>query len=337
MQAIFDLYQWDISSSKLIQQGLINQSWEIQTKQGGAYILQTINHQVFKQPAIIDENINLISHFLRANHPGYLFTHLVPNILGQTLTYYNNHYYRAFQKVNGIALDLIDHLDQAKEAASAFAKFTQILVPLHLEHLKISLPHFHDLTLRYQQFEQALVKGDPNRIQNAKEVIQYLQSQSPIVNTYQQFIHSKEAMLRVTHHDTKISNILFDSHNKALCVIDLDTVMPGYFISDLGDMCRTYLCKVTEEEKDLNKVQIEKGRWEAIRDGYLSFMQMELSNFELDHFAFAGQFMIYMQALRFITDHLNRDVYYGAKYDGQNYVRAINQMQLLINYSDQIL
>ena len=113
--------------------------------------------------------------------------------------------------------------------------------------------------------------------------------------------------------------------------------MPGYFISDVGDMCRTYLCKVSEEEKELNLIQIEMERWEQLKNGYLSQMQNSLSNYELDHFIFGGQFMIYMQALRFLTDYLNNDIYYGTKYDSQNYYRAINQIELLKKFNEFIV
>jgi Ser/Thr protein kinase RdoA (MazF antagonist) len=134
---------------------------------------------------------------------------------------------------------------------------------------------------------------------------------------------------RCTHHDTKISNVLFDEFNKGLCVIDLDTVMPGYFISDVGDMMRTYLCPVSEEEKDFSKITVRKDFYDAIVNGYLSEMGAELSDIEKIYFHDAGKFMIYMQAIRFLTDHLNDDIYYGAKYPGHNFIRAGNQITLL--------
>jgi hypothetical protein len=112
-------------------------------------------------------------------------------------------------------------------------------------------------------------------------------------------------------------------------VIDLDTAMPGRFISDVGDMYRTYLSPVSEEEGDLEKIVIRPGFKKAIRDGYLAHMADQLTPSETAHFEYAGEFMIYMQALRFLADHLNRDVYYGASYDGQNLVRASNQSRLL--------
>jgi thiamine kinase-like enzyme len=194
--------------------------------------------------------------------------------------------------------------------------------------------------LRYHQFSEAIIKGNASRIHTSKESILFLQSLHSIVNKYAHFVQHPETLLRVTHHDTKISNVLFQKENgieKAICVIDLDTVMPGFFISDVGDMCRTYLCKVSEEESNLNLIQIEKERWEFLKTGYLSQMQNTLSNFEMDHFIFAGQFMIYMQALRFLTDHLNNDSYYGAKYEGQNFVRAVNQIELLKRFNESII
>jgi len=133
---------------------------------------------------------------------------------------------------------------------------------------------------------------------------------------------------RVTHHDTKISNVLFDSLNKSSCVIDLDTVMPGYFISDVGDMIRTYTSEADEEENDLDKIHFRKNFFEAIKAGYLENMNNLLSFTELDSFLYAGKFMIYMQALRFFTDYINDDCYYGAKYPKHNLVRAKNQMRL---------
>ena len=104
--------------------------------------------------------------------------------------------------------------------------------------------------------------------------------------------------------------------------------MPGHYISDLGDMMRTYLCPVNEEEKDLSKISVRKIFYHAIVDGYVAEMGEELSKEEKKYFTFAGRFMIYMQALRFLTDHLNNDVYYGARYEGHNYVRAANQAGL---------
>ena len=335
MQEIFSLYGWQVTSYEPIQQGLINSTYSIQTNTGN-YILQSINHKVFKSPAAIDENINAISSYLQKNNPSYLFTHLVPTLNGDTLVQWEGSYYRAFHKVEGYALSVLDNENQVEQAAMQFAGFTSVLKNFEVSQLKDTLSDFHNLNLRYHQFSEAIVKGNAQRITETKAAISFLAAHKKYVDIYAAFIHHADVKKRVTHHDTKISNVLFQKNNgieKAICVIDLDTLMAGYFISDVGDMCRTCLCKVSEEEKDLNKVVVDTAKWKALEKGYLHFMQDELSSFERDHFFYGGQFMIYMQALRFLTDHLNNDIYYGAKYEGQNLVRTLNQIRLLEQYN----
>ncbi|WP_431217988.1 phosphotransferase enzyme family protein [Puia sp. P3] len=164
--------------------------------------------------------------------------------------------------------------------------------------------------------------------------IGYLESQNNIVSEYEDIRANKGFQLRVTHHDTKISNVLFDRQGKGICVIDLDTMMPGYFISDVGDMLRTYLSPVSEEEKDLTQITVRESYFKAIVEGYMEEMRGELTPTEKDAFVYAGAFMMYMQALRFLSDYLNDDVYYGRRYEDHNYVRALNQATLLRKYNE---
>jgi Ser/Thr protein kinase RdoA (MazF antagonist) len=235
-----------------------------------------------------------------------------------------------FPFVNGShAKTVLSNEDEAYEAAKQFGLFTKLLSGFDITKLQYTLPDFHNLKLRFQQFEESLIKGDQQRIFTSKELIEKVQQKRNIVDTYQTILSNPSFKLRVTHHDTKISNILFDNSNKGICVIDLDTLMPGYFISDLGDMMRTYLCGVSEEEKDFSKIEVRPDFYQAILDGYCSEMEDDLSVDEKAALPYAGEFMIYMQALRFLTDFLNNDTYYGAKYPEQNFVRAGNQMVLL--------
>jgi aminoglycoside phosphotransferase (APT) family kinase protein len=252
----------------------------------------------------------------------------VPNSRGETLIELAGKHYRAFKKLEGIALDVLTTASQAKAAANQFGLFTASLIEFPIAQLKVTIPQFHDLALRYHQFEQALIHGDANRITQAKEAILFLQSHQAYVKQWLHFTGHQDAYLRVTHHDTKISNVLF-KNEAAICVIDLDTTMPGYFISDVGDMCRTYLCPVNETCQDLNQIKVFPERWIAIQEGYLESMGEFLTNFEKDHFAFSGQCMIYMQALRFLTDFLELDRYYRVERPDQNLDRTNNQIQLL--------
>jgi thiamine kinase-like enzyme len=310
--------------------GLINYTWKV-TCQGHEYILQHINHEVFTQPGHIAENINALAAYLHQYSPGYLFIRPLPSLDGKNLVHDESlGYYRLVPFVTASHTYDVAQSDQlAYEAARQFGKFTKLLAGFPAESLHITLPDFHNLSLRYRQFETALIHGNPDRIREAGEQIAMIRQFDHILDQFERILHNPDFGIRVTHHDTKISNVLFDKHDKGLCVIDLDTVMPGYFISDFGDMMRTYLSPVSEEEKDLSLITIREDYFESIVRGYLGEMRDTLSIEELENVVYSGQFMIYMQAIRFLADHLNNDTYYGAKYEGHNLVRAGNQLTLL--------
>lgn len=327
------LFQFGLSAENFrvmpFGSGLINATWKIADEQGDPkFILQKINQQIFKQPGDIAFNIRIIDNYLKTHFPDYLFASPVVSIAGEELVNTGDAYYRLFPFIaNSHTVDVLEKPQQAYEAASQFGKFSKLLSGFDATQLKITLPDFHNLTLRYQQFELALKNGNPERITQSTDLIMAIKQNKRIVDEYE--LCKEKFKPRVTHHDTKISNVLFDENEKGLCVIDLDTVMPGYFISDMGDMMRTYLCPVSEEEKDFSKIIIRKEFYDAIIDGYSSPMVAELTDIEKQYFSYAGEFMIYMQAIRFLTDHLNNDSYYGAKYEGHNFVRAGNQLTLL--------
>jgi Ser/Thr protein kinase RdoA (MazF antagonist) len=316
--------------------GLINHTWKVSSPNDpNAYILQKINSAIFKHPHDIALNMATLGSYLQRQYPDYLFAGALPTTTGDYLYLDEQHqYYRLFPFVaQSHSIDRVLTPDQAFEAARQFARFTHLLSGFDTRLLKITIPHFHDLSLRYQQFTSALINGNPQRIQDAAELISYLQQQQHLVQTYERIKMDPGFRLRVIHHDTKISNVLFDDAYKGLCVIDLDTVMPGYFISDVGDMMRTYLSPVSEEEKNVQLITIRDDFFAAIACGYIEELRNELTATEKQHFVYAGQFMIYMQALRFLTDHLNNDVYYGARYEGHNFIRAQNQAVLLQQYN----
>ncbi|MEO5948768.1 MAG: aminoglycoside phosphotransferase family protein [Chitinophagaceae bacterium] len=310
--------------------GLINHTWKVKYKDND-YILQRINDVVFKHPEDITSNIGMIAEYLKQHHPDYLFVAPVKTTDGKEMVHLKDEgYYRMFPFVDGShSKDVLETPEEAYEAAAQFGKFTYLLDGIPIDKLKISIPDFHNLSLRYQQFLTAQKKGNPNRIKETEDLTIELLNHSTIVTKYENIITNSNFKLRITHHDTKISNVLFNDAANGLCVIDLDTVMPGYFISDVGDMMRTYLSPVSEEEKDFSKIIIREEFYEAIFNGYYSEMKNILTEAEINHFFYAGTFMIYMQAIRFLTDYLNDDRYYGAKYPDHNLVRAGNQTVLL--------
>lgn len=310
--------------------GLINNTWKI-TAADEEYILQRVNHSVFEKPGNIAHNIQLIAAYLKQHHPEYKFVAPLVSTKGEVMYYQNGEgYFRIFPYVKGShSKNVVSTADEAYQAAVQFGRFTKLLAGFDTNKLKITIPSFHDLSLRYRQFLQALQTGDPQRISHSEELINTLMSYTDIVKQYEQIVLNPDFKLRVTHHDTKISNVLFDEAGNGLCVIDLDTVMPGFFISDVGDMMRTYLSPVSEEESDFTKIVVRHSFYKAIVHGYYNEMKAELTDTEKEHFLYAGKFMIYMQALRFLTDYLNNDAYYGSNYPSQNLTRAANQTVLL--------
>lgn len=313
-----------------INNGLINQTWRIKNSHGD-FILQRINDTIFKQPSAIASNLRMLADYLSENYPDYLFIVPIRTSSNEEMTFLNgNGYFRLSPYVKkSHTINAAQNSNQAFEAAKQFGQFTRLLSHFPVEKLQITLPDFHNLSLRYKQFSEALQQGNKMRLQQSQKLVDFIRDNKNIVETYENILQNPSFKRRVTHHDTKISNVLFNNNNKGLCVIDLDTVMPGYFISDVGDMMRTYLSPASEEEKDFSKIEIREEYFAAIWNGYISEMKDELTEEEKKHFIYSGKFMIYMQAIRFLTDYLNDDIYYGAKYEDHNLVRAGNQVVLM--------
>ena len=330
IESVLEAFGIKEAKPEVFGNGLIHRTWKIITPDG-QFILQKIHDSVFKRPQDIAYNIRLIADYLKQHYPRYLFVSPVPSCNGEDIVWLKDEgYFRLFPFVkDSHSKDIVETSGQAYEAAGQFGKFTRLLSNFDANKLRITIPDFHNLELRYRQFLQALKEGNINRINESKNLVEQLTDHADIVTEYHSILNDPGFKLRVTHHDTKISNVLFDKNEQAICVIDLDTVMPGYYISDVGDMMRTYLSPVNEEEKNFDKIIVREDFYKAIVKGYVNEMKDELTETELKYFFYAGKFMIYMQALRFLTDHVNNDVYYGAKYEGHNFVRANNQMVLL--------
>lgn len=319
---------------EIMSGGLINQTWKV-TANSKHFILQRINDNVFKEPQKIATNIRLLADHLKAIGSDYLLVSTIATKEGEELAFeLDKGYFRLTPFVkNSKTIHVVETPEQAYEAALQFGNFTQVFAGFEATQLQVTITDFHNLTFRYQQFEHALHNGNQERIKDCSSEIAEVQNYSHLVSEYIKIVNSPAFKLRVTHHDTKIGNVLFDGANKGICVIDLDTVMPGYFFSDVGDMMRTYLSPTNEEEHDFSKIEVRPDFYKAIVIGYSEAMKGQLSFEEQNSFFFAGQFLIYMQALRFLTDYFNNDQYYGSKYDAHNLVRARNQLCLMQSYA----
>ena len=313
--------------------GLIHSTFKVQSNERPLYILQSINTSVFKKPLDISDNLDHLSAFLASSQQEVFFPMPMYTLKGKPYVIQDGEYYRLTPFVpNSHSLDSCTSPDEAFEAALQFGRFTSSFEGMDIGLLKPSIPGFHDLAFRWKQFNESIANGIPERLHQARNEINLVMENSIIVDRFASILQDKEYRQRVTHHDTKINNVLFNENNKGICPIDLDTVMPGYFISDLGDMCRTYLSPGSEEETDLEKVYTRKDFWDAIIEGYLSRMADQLTKKEKELIPYAGEFMIFMQAIRFLADFLNGDVYYGIRYEMNNFDRTKNQLHLLQTY-----
>jgi len=309
------------------------------------YVLQQINTGVFKRPEVIAANHRRTWEYLAKTRPDYLFLRALPTADGQDL-------WRANGDVDGgvwrlmpyvpdtITLDRADSPKQAYEAARQFGRFARYTAGMDLLGLEPTIPDFHNLTLRVGQFEDALAQADVAHRARAGPEIEAVRASAHIATRYAGLMRARMLPERLMHHDTKINNVLLGAQTyEGVCVVDLDTLMPGVILSDLGDMVRTYVCPVSEEEQDVTRVCVREDYFAALMDGYVSEMRDELTRAEKDELFFAGQFMIYMQAVRFLADYLNGDVYYPVKRPEHNLDRARNQIKLLqrLNQKEQPL
>ncbi|MBX2941861.1 MAG: aminoglycoside phosphotransferase family protein [Cyclobacteriaceae bacterium] len=315
-------------SIERINSGHINRTYKV----APGYILQRINKQVFLNPKALSDNLRVASDFLKTQAPDYLFLHAIKTFSGDDLVLDDDGYpWRLFPYFeNTITIDEVNTKQQAYAAARAFGLLSRHLSGCDINKFEETIPQFHDLSLRYTQFEEALKKATAERKRLTAQLIDGYVHYNYLVNKYNDLTHSNQLKLRVTHNDTKINNVLFERNSdKVVCVIDLDTLMPGYFIYDLGDMIRTFVSPSSEEETDVSKIEIRKEIYDAILDGYLAEMDSILSNEEKRAIPLAGSIMTYMIGLRFLTDFLSGDIYFHTSYAHQNLNRATNQLYLL--------
>ena len=320
-------------SIEVFGSGLIHHSYVVKKNEEKVYILQEVNHTVFKWPENIANNIESLSAWLRKTGSNTMLPCPVKTKDHKHYHVINGAYYRLIPFVeNSHSINVCNIPEEAYQASLQFGNFTASFQHFPVDGLKPTIIGFHDLSFRWKQFREALNNGNSERINATTQLIADLENDYAIVSFYDKILNARTFSSRVTHHDTKISNVLFDDHQKGICVIDLDTVMPGFFISDLGDMFRTYLSPAKEEEKDMNLVEARREFYQAIIEGYKERMADQMSTDEIKHLNYAGEFMIYMQALRFFTDFLNNDIYYNTQYPDNNLVRTLNQLKLLKSF-----
>ncbi|MEQ1677964.1 MAG: aminoglycoside phosphotransferase family protein, partial [Chitinophagaceae bacterium] len=267
-----------------VSNGLINHSYIVTSDtSGSSFLLQQINHTVFKDPVLVQENYELVWNYLKDSGTDFFIPE--PKEFTREVTLYcdsNDNYWRVFEYIYGTeTLSSPGSPAQAKEVAAIFGRFTSSFDEFDIDELNITIPGFHNLSARYDQFERSLKNHQYERLQKATSVIGELRKRERYANLYDVFTESSEFLQRVMHHDAKIGNVLFDiDSGKAVCPVDFDTTMPGYFFSDLGDMIRSMASTLDENDTSLEAINIRKEYYEAIIAGYLEWMEDKLTEAE---------------------------------------------------------
>ena len=311
--------------------GHINGTQLVVCENGARYILQHINTNVFREPEALMRNIELVTAHLRAkveDPRGVL--RLVPALDGRTFAVEQGQYWRVYELVeNSVCYQSADNA-LFYESAVAFGRFQNQLADFPAEQLAETIPHFHDTPARYAAFRRAVEENAAGRRELVQPEIDFVLSREAFSHTLVDLQAAGELPLRVTHNDTKINNVLFDAvTNKALCVIDLDTVMPGLSVNDFGDAIRFGASTAAEDERDLSRVHFDLGLYETYVRGYLSTCGESLTKTEKAMLPTGAKMMTLECGMRFLADHLAGDVYFHVSRENQNLDRARTQFRLV--------
>ncbi|MBI9100096.1 MAG: aminoglycoside phosphotransferase family protein [Spirochaetaceae bacterium] len=331
----------DLVSAESYGNGHINDTYKVSLSQGGIvtpYIIQRINQMIFKDPVQLMENIQRIcSHQqfrLREESNKDVSRRvltLIPSREGKPYVEdEQRHFWRCYLFIeNIIGLNIIENENQAYMAAKAFGRYQSLLSNLPGKRLYETIPDFHNTPERYRQFQKALGKDSFNLALNVREEIDFFMAMEGSISYFTDRLSKGILPERITHNDTKINNILLDTRTgEAICIIDLDTSMPGLAAYDFGDLVRTATTFSAEDEKDLGKVHFERTMFEALLRGYLSSAVSFLTKAEIESLVWGGIQMTYEVGLRFLTDFLEGDIYFKKQFKNHNLIRCRTQIAL---------
>ena len=311
--------------------GHINRTYLVATAGGRCYILQKINHHTFRDVAGLMENIELVTEHLRRKSPDprSVLT-LIRTKDGKSYLEADDGYWRVFRFVeDSICLQQPESDADFYESAVGFGTFQQLLSDFPAEKLHETIPNFHNTPDRYRAFHETLTRDPMHRAAQVQPEIEFALARQAEMAALQNALDAGELPLRVTHNDTKLNNVLFDAKTRrALCIIDLDTVMPGSALYDYGDSIRFGAATAAEDERELDKMEMSLERFRVFTRGYVRACP-GLTQKELERLPLGAKVMTMECGVRFLTDHIDGDNYFSIHREGQNLDRAHTQFKLV--------
>lgn len=332
---------------KPLARGHINDTYILTAKSNShivRYVLQRINHSVFKNPAALMENVIRVTEHIHSR-----MKRIDPDRASRQLTVIGSNdgagfhrdpegnFWRVYNFIEGaLTRDTVESADLAYEAARMFGWFQEILIDLPGPALHETICDFHNTPKRFETFQYVLKEDMCNRAKNTKAEIDFLFDNAGICDVLLNLQDAGEIPVRIAHNDAKINNVMLDENtNKGVCIIDLDTVMPGLSLYDFGDMVRTAATKAVEDERDLSKVTISMPIFEALVRGFVQQTKHFLTPAEKKHLVFAAKLITFEQFIRFLNDYLAGDIYYKIDRQGHNLDRSRTQMKLVRSIIEQ--
>jgi len=335
-------FRGEVSALEPHGNGHINDTYLVTCRVPGAsvrYVLQHINRNVFRDPSAVMQNIERVTAHLAAQLAGEpdrarRALGLIPTRDGRN--WYedeNGETWRAYQYIeNARSYEAVTSTEQAIQAARAFGRFQHQLANLPPPRLREPIPDFHHTPKRFAALQKAVAADVKNRARLAQSEIEFCLAREPIADV----LLKANLPERITHNDTKFNNVLLDdATGESICVIDLDTVMPGVALFDFGDMVRTTTSPADEDEQDLSKVTMQFPMFEALVRGYVEAAGQFLTAPELQFLAFSGKLITYELGMRFLADYIAGDTYFKIHREGHNLDRARTQFKLIESIESQ--
>ncbi|MEG1615478.1 MAG: aminoglycoside phosphotransferase family protein [Bacteroidales bacterium] len=328
----------NISEISPLGTGLINDTYKVITTSPDSpdYVLQRINHAIFKDVALMQTNIQRVTDHIRLkltekgeNDIERKTLTIVPALDGQLFYFDGDSYWRMTLLIkDSISYEAVTP-ETSYFTGKAFGDFQNMLVDLPGEPLGATIPDFHNMEFRLEQFKEAIRDNKAGRLEKAGELVEELMNRAEEMCKAERMNREGVLPKRITHCDTKVNNMLFDKDGEFLCVIDLDTTMPGYVLSDFGDFIRTAGNTAAEDETDLSKISVNMDIFRSFSKGYIEAARPFLTSVEIENLPYGAKLLTYMQTVRFLTDYLNGDVYYKIKSPEHNWERSLAQFTLL--------
>lgn len=328
----------DVNEIAPLGAGLINDTYKVLTKSENTpdYVLQRINHAIFQDVELMQNNILRVTEQIRKKLKERGETELnrktltiIPAKDGKLYYFDGNSYWRMTLLItDSTSFDQVTP-EFAYYTGKAFGDFQNMLVDLPGEPLGATIPNFHNMEFRLEQFHEAIANNAAGRLEKAQTIVDELLNRAEEMCKAERMHREGILPKRITHCDTKVNNMLFDKDGNFLCVIDLDTTMPGYVLSDFGDFIRTAGNNAPEDETDLNRVSVNMDIFRSFTKGYVEAAKPFLTQIEIENLPYGAKLLTYMQTVRFLTDYLNGDVYYKIKSAEHNWERTLAQFTLL--------